>query len=193
MAMLMPAAALSYAPVAPVRVASRAAAPVMSTISDLEELAPKLNPVVGYYNPLGLGEDSMSGTGYDAEAIVGYLRHSEIKHGRVAMAAFVGFIVGSNGIHFPWATSFSGLTYADLAAIPAPAAQWDALPTAAKLQIFGLIFLLEVLGESSPALAADGEKHYMRGEPAVNRQSGLCVVEQRKRRGATREDAVTEL
>jgi len=136
---------------------------MMETLSDLETLAPKLNPVVGYWNPLGLGEDTMGGSGYDAEAVVGYLRHSEIKHGRVAMAAFVGFIVQSNGVHFPWSTSFSGLTYADISAIAAPAAQWDALPTAAKLQIITVIGLLEAWSESTPALAAAGEKHYMRG------------------------------
>jgi len=142
--------------------AQRMAHPVMETIADLEAMAPKLNPVVGYWNPLALGENS-SGSAFNEEATIGYLRHAEIKHGRVAMAAFVGFIVQSNGIHFPWATSFSGLTYADISAAGGPAAQWDALPTAAKLQIFGLIFLLEVWGEGSGALEAAGEKHYCKG------------------------------
>jgi len=161
---LTSAAALSFAPTGAVRAPSaRTVTPVMESIADLEAMAPKLNPVVGYYNPLGLGEATMGGSGYDTEAVVGYLRHSEIKHGRVAMAAFVGFIVQSNGIHFPWAMSFSGLTYADVSAIASPAAQWDALPTAAKLQIIGLVGLLELWSECNPALSAAGEKHYMRG------------------------------
>ncbi|KAL3904468.1 MAG: hypothetical protein SGPRY_011273 [Prymnesium sp.] len=138
----------------------------METITDLKEMAPKLNPVVGYFNPLGLGEETMTGSGYSPEGVVGYLRHSEIKHGRVAMAAFVGFIVQSNGIHFPWSTTLSGVTYGDIAANAAPAAQWDALPTAAKLQILLFIGFLEFWGESSTALAAAGEKHYwMGGKP----------------------------
>jgi len=95
--------------------------------------------------------------------VIGFLRHSEIKHGRVAMAAFVGFIVQSNGIHFPWASTLSGTTYAEIAAAGGPPAQWDALPTAAKCQIFGLLFFLEVWGENSGALAAAGEKHYAAG------------------------------
>merc|ERR1712070_1297456 len=133
------------------------------TLEDLKTMAPKLNPVVGYWNPLCLGESVDSMKDFDEQATIGYLRHSEIKHGRIAMDAFVGFIVQENGIHFPWATSLSGLTYADISAAGSPAAQWDALPTAAKLQIFGLIFLLEVWGEGSNNLAAAGEKHYMKG------------------------------
>ena len=50
------------------------------------------------------------------------------------MAAFVGFIVQSNGIYWPWALTGS-VSHADISAAGGPADQWDALPTASKLQI----------------------------------------------------------
>lgn len=128
----------------------------METLADLKELAKKCNPVIGYFDPLALGE---SGSGdrsaFTEEQAIGFLRHAEIKHGRVAMAAFVGFIVQSNGIHFPWDLQ-GGLSYATIAEAGGPAAQWDALPTSAKLQILGFIGMLEFLGEKA-------EPHYMRG------------------------------
>ena len=92
---------------------------------------------MGFYDPLGFAKSGMgeAGTLASEEAVIGFLRQAEIKHGRVAMAAFVGFIVQSNGIHFPWDLTTSGISHADIAAAGGPAAQWDALPTASKLQV----------------------------------------------------------
>eukprot|EP00967_Tisochrysis_lutea_P105248 scaffold160307_cov27-Tisochrysis_lutea.AAC.2 len=79
------------------------------------------------------------------------------------MAAFVGFVLQSNGVHFPWGLSLDGTSFADIAAAGGPAAQWDALPTNSKLQILLVIGFLEFWGENSWALSQSGEKHYMRG------------------------------
>jgi hypothetical protein len=104
------------------------------------------------------------------EGTVGWLRHAEIKHGRVAMAAFVGFIVQSNGIAFPWALTGGpiseqaggpSLMYSDLAAIASPVDQWDAVPAAGKLQILLTIALLEVVGErATPHYTQGGKPGY---------------------------------
>jgi len=78
------------------------------------------------------------------------------------MAAFVGFCVQSNGICFPW--NLTGDTsFADISAAGGPKDQWDALPTAAKLQILGFIAFLELVSETSFFLNEAGEKHYVRG------------------------------
>jgi len=126
----------------------------METKADLEAMAIKLNPTVKFWDPLGLADMEIDGSNEEA---IGWLRHAEIKHGRVAMAAFVGYIVQSNGIYFPWATTLSGTTYADIAAAGSPPAQWDALPTNAKWQIFFLIAGLELWSECAM------DKHYMKG------------------------------
>jgi hypothetical protein len=155
------AAALSFtAPAMPVA-QPRALAPVMETKAELTSLAEKCNPIVGFWDPLNLAEYDQFQQG--EEASIGFLRQAEIKHGRVAMAAFVGFIVQSNGITLPGALTTSGVTYADIAAAGGPAAQWDALPSASKLQIIGFVGFLELCSESSSLLELSGEKHYMRG------------------------------
>ena len=161
MALSLASASLSYAGFAAAPATRVAAAPVMETVSDLKVLAEKLNPAIGYWNPTSLAE--MEFWGQSNEATIGFLRQAEIKHGRVAMAAFVGFIVQSNGIHFPWDLTTSGISYADISAAGAPAAQWDALPTISKLQIIGAVGFLEWWSENDYALTQSGEKHYMRG------------------------------
>jgi len=113
-----------------------------STKADLEDLAKKLNPTVGFYDPLNLAEKDFWGKGN--EATIGFLRQSEIKHGRIAMFAFVGYVVQSN-FHFPWAQTLAGAPHpsTDLS----PEAQWDAVPLGAKWQIFAVISALELWDE----------------------------------------------
>ena len=70
---------------------------------------------------------------------IGWFRHAEIKHGRVAMAAFVGYCVQANGVYFPWKLTGgpNPVMHADISAAGSPADQWDALPFEAKCQIIG--------------------------------------------------------
>jgi len=135
---------------------------------DMIALAIKQNPVVGFWDPLDIVSDDTS------PETIGWFRHAEIKHGRVAMAGFVGYCVHANGITFPWNIQaplpWTGLTsglpaisFADISAAGAPGDMWDALPTAAKLQIILVVGFLEMHGENSIALEADGQKHYVRG------------------------------
>ena len=157
------AVALSFAP-APLRAPQsvcRAGAVSMESAGDLKALADKCNPLVGFWDPMNLAEYDQWSQG--EEAAIGFLRHAEIKHGRVAMAAFVGYIVQANGIHFPWGLTRAGVTFGDISAAGGPADQWDALSTPAKLQILGVIGFLEMWGETSASIEMDGEKHYCRG------------------------------
>jgi hypothetical protein len=139
-----------------------------SEISDkagLQALAKKLNPVVGYWDPLNIGDTS--------KETIAWFRQAEIKHGRVAMAAFVGYNIQAMGVHFPW--NLQGplgaavpadtpvISFADISAAGGPADQWDALPSAAKIQILMAVGFLEMVSESSTFLAMDGTKHYVRG------------------------------
>jgi len=154
---------LSFAPtVQPIRPHTLAGADVrMETVSDLEALAPKLNPKVGFWDPLGLSKANFWDAG--EVATVGWLRHAEIKHGRVAMFAFVGYCVQANGFYWPWKLNLEGVSFADISAAGSPPDQFDALPTTAKVQILVAISVLELFGERSDLFEAQGTKHYMLG------------------------------
>ena len=119
-------------------------------------------------DPLGIVNDDTS------PETIGWFRHAEIKHGRVAMAGFVGYCVHANGITFPWniqapiaqtslTANLPAISFSDISAAGSPGDMWDALPTAAKLQIILVVGFLEMHGENSLALEADGQKHYVRG------------------------------
>ena len=79
--------AASYAPsVTPVHT-TRAAVTMGAAQNELMALAEEQNPLLGFWDPLSLTELNFWGQGDDFT--VGFLRHAEIKHGRVAMAAVV--------------------------------------------------------------------------------------------------------
>merc|ERR1719199_1555123 len=109
------------APVA--RVGGRAGVSMMDK-AGLEALAKELNPVLGYWDPLNLAGAEFWGD--SEEATIGFLREAEIKHGRVAMAGFVGYIVHANDIRFPWKP------FVDAPSGVSPQALWDGLPEVAK-------------------------------------------------------------
>jgi len=126
--------------------ASSASGALKATREDMKELA-EANPdflgsSIGLWDPLNAL--NLKFWTLSNEATIGYLRHSEIKHGRVAMAAFLGYCVQStplvSGPHLklPYKGYEPGLT---------PPEQWDAIPLAGKLQIFTLIGMLESYGE----------------------------------------------
>ena len=122
--------------------------------ADLEVLAKELNPVVGFFDPLNLAE----GEFWDStnEATIGFIRHAEIKHGRVAMFAFVGYIAHANGFKFPWAMQMDGTPFPTNTN---PPALWDEIPDSAKWQIICVIGFLEFWSE----LSTPNHKHYMAG------------------------------
>jgi Chlorophyll A-B binding protein len=119
-----------------------------------------LNPIVKYYDPLRLSAWDFWQQGDDAT--IGFLRHAEIKHGRVAMFAFVGYCVQSNFV-WPWPMKLDGTAWpsTDLS----PPEQWAALPVESKHQILTFIGFLEIYSEMASSLT-DPEysvAHYMRG------------------------------
>jgi len=148
----LPAAAAFVAPAAPA-----AGVQMSETKADLEALAKQCNPAVGFWDPLGCLNFDFWKLGQ--EGTIGYLRHAEIKHGRVAMAGFLGYWAQStdfiSGPHnnLPYRGYEPGLT---------PPEQWDALPPAAKWQIVLFAFIMELWGEGAR------DQHYMRGgKPGV--------------------------
>jgi hypothetical protein len=142
------------------------------TKADLEALAVELNPILGFYDPLNLAE----GEFWDNtnEATIGFLRQAEIKHGRVAMAAFVGYWIQSNYV-FTWPQSLAGAMApsTDLQ----PEEQWDLVDVNAKWQIITVIGFLEIWDEMG-GYGDTALPHYMRG-----RQPGKYPTFQEFREG----------
>ena len=159
---IVAALALSGASALVAPAAPRATVKVQETKADLERLCaenPTALPFEGIWDPLGCADFNFWGLGN--EATIGYLRHAEIKHGRVAMAAFLGFIVQSlpvvSGEH--WFAPYRGYV-----AGVSPQEQWDNVPAIGKLQILVAIGMLESYGEG--AGNPEGYVHYCNGPRA---------------------------
>ena len=104
----------------------------------------------GVWDPLGLAE-------LGSEETLAWFRHSEVKHGRVAMAAFTGWWVVAAGSHLPgdlsYGTSFASLPTKGLEA-------WDAVPGWGKAQMLLFAGLIEFHDE---LFYSTRGTHYMRG------------------------------
>lgn len=129
----------------------------MANKGELVAIAQSQNDVVGYFDPLGLADKNFWNQG--VESTIGFLRQAEIKHGRIAMAAFIGFWVQSN-VQWPFAMTLEGTPFpsGDLS----PEAQWDAIPEAAKWQIILFVGTLEILDECNCG-DLEARPHYMKG------------------------------
>ena len=133
---------------------------VQETKADLVALQESLPGPPGYWDPLSLaGSTILSQWGLTTEEEnIGWWRHAEIKHGRVAMAGFLGFVAQCT----PLVSGEHGtLPYRGYVAGVTPQEQWDNIPLLAKLQIFIAIGMLESYGEG--AGSPEGYVHYTKG------------------------------
>merc|ERR1719333_1280710 len=113
--------------------------PCYATKADLMELQNSLPGPPSYWDPLDLGGNpaTLSGIGLESEeGNIGWFRHAEIKHGRVAMAAVLGFIAQCTPLVSGEHTT---LPYRGYVANCTPQEQWDNIPLLGKLQIITLI------------------------------------------------------
>ena len=103
---------------------------------------------VGYFDPLKLAEKVNDKT-------LLWFRAAEIKHCRVAMAAFAGCVVTGLGVHWPGAIDMSGTTFESLGQGGLLEA-WDKMPFDGKQAIVAAIGGIESVFEAQ-------KPHYVMG------------------------------
>jgi len=151
-------AAAEEAPPAP-------AAPVEpeSTCMSREEILSSPNTIEfgKIWDPLGLAEQGSDET-------IAWYRHAEVKHGRVAMAAFVGWWAVAAGARIPGELAFG----VDFASLPSKGLDaWDAVPGWGKVQMLLFAGLIEFHDELFHSRRGT---HYMKGGiPGKNMVPGL--------------------
>jgi len=96
-----------------------------------------VQPPIGFWDPLGLLDDA------DQERF-DRLRYVEIKHGRISMLAFLGYITPLAGFHWDNKIDFAGNECKDFPNGLAAFFGDNAIPTAGFAQIFGLIGIMEL-------------------------------------------------
>ena len=102
------------------------------------------------WDPLGLSE-------LGSDETIAWFRHSEIKHGRVAMAAFVGWWAVGAGLRLPGELAY-GLEFSS---IPSKGLEaWDAVPGWGKAQMLLFAGLIEFHDE---IFFSKRGTHYLRG------------------------------
>jgi len=152
----------------------------LETQADLKDLAKQLNPIVGYWDPLSIGEESTSSFWFTEdknERKLAWFRQAEIKHGRVAMAAFVGYCVQANGGHWFTKMTLGGADWPT----GTPPEQWDALPQESKWQIILFAGFLEAFDESQAPHYTNGRKPGMfpsfKGTDMAEREGGTFILD----------------
>ena len=117
--------------------------------ADAKALVPDgIQAPTGYFDPMGIADKVNDKT-------LLWFRAAEIKHGRVAMAAFLGCVVTGVGAHFPGAVDLDGTSFASLADGDLFAA-WDKMPADGKQQIVAAIGGIESVFEAQ-------KPHYLQG------------------------------
>jgi len=117
------------------------------------------------WDPLGLAD-------IGSDETLAWYRHAEVKHGRVAMAAFVGWWAVGSGLRFPGELAH-GL---DFASLPSKGLEaWDAVPGWGKAQLLLFAGLIEFHDELFATRRGEGG-HYLRGGiPGKVRLKNKCV------------------
>lgn len=108
--------------------------PIMSAADGMEGAAHE----TGFktWDPLGLAD-------LGSPATLAFFRHAELKHCRVAMAAFTGWLVAVSGAHLPGLCSFSENVSFEALSKLSPLEQWAAVPALGKAQILLAIGIIE--------------------------------------------------